>query len=45
MADQVVLLDDVEANVEAARACGWQAVLHRDTPTSVAALEELLARR
>jgi HAD superfamily hydrolase (TIGR01509 family) len=34
----VLFLDD-EANIRGARACGWRAVLHQDTPTSIAALE------
>jgi putative hydrolase of the HAD superfamily len=41
---QLVLLDDVAANVEAARAAGWQAVLHRDTAASIAAVDALLGR-
>jgi putative hydrolase of the HAD superfamily len=41
---QLVLLDDVAANVEAARAAGLQAVLHRDTAASIAAVDALLGR-
>ncbi len=39
---EAVLLDDVPANLEAARAVGMQAVLHRETPESVAELNALL---
>lgn len=42
--DKVAYLDDVPENVDAARAGGWHAVLHEDTPTSIAALEALLHR-
>jgi epoxide hydrolase-like predicted phosphatase len=38
-----VLLDDAEANVEAARAFGMQAVLHEDTQRSIDAVTALLA--
>jgi epoxide hydrolase-like predicted phosphatase len=40
--EEVAFLDDLQANVEAARAVGWHAILHEDTPTSIAALEALL---
>lgn len=40
---EVVFLDDVPGHVEAARRAGWHAVVHVDTPTSVAALERLIA--
>jgi hypothetical protein len=39
----VVFLDDVEVCVDAARAHGWQAVLHRDTNRSIAELEAVIA--
>jgi putative hydrolase of the HAD superfamily len=42
-AGEVLFLDDVEANVEAARALGWHAVLHRDTATSITEMEHLIA--
>ena len=41
-AEEVLFLDDVEANVVAARALGWHAVLHRDTATSIAEMERLI---
>jgi HAD superfamily hydrolase (TIGR01509 family) len=40
--DQVLFLDDVTANVEAARAAGWHAVLHESTPGSIAELERII---
>jgi putative hydrolase of the HAD superfamily len=40
---EVVLLDDVQANVDGALAAGWHAVLHVDTPTSIRQLRALLA--
>ncbi len=40
---EVLFLDDVEANVDAARLAGWHAVLHRDTATSIAAMQRLIA--
>ena len=40
---EVLFLDDVEANVEAARACGWHAVLHVDTATSIGEMERIIA--
>jgi epoxide hydrolase-like predicted phosphatase len=40
--EEVAFLDDVPENVEAARAVGWHAVLHEDTPASIATLEALL---
>ena len=40
---RAVVLDDDLPHVEAARAAGWHAVLHVDTPASVAAVEALLA--
>lgn len=39
---EVLFLDDVEANVEAARAAGWHAVLHVDTPTSIREMEQII---
>jgi putative hydrolase of the HAD superfamily len=41
-AGEVVFLDDVEANVAAARDLGWHAVLHRDTATSIAEVERVI---
>jgi len=32
---EIVFLDDHEAHVQAARACGWHAVWHRDTDVSI----------
>ena len=40
--ESIAFLDDVPANVEAARACGWQAVLHESTPGSIQAMEGLI---
>jgi putative hydrolase of the HAD superfamily len=40
-AHEIVFLDDHEAHVQAARACGWQAVVHRDTDVSI---KEILSR-
>lgn len=42
-AAEIAFLDDVIANVEAARAAGWHAVLHVDTERSIAELEALIA--
>ncbi len=39
----VLFLDDVDANVGAARAFGWHAVLHQDTPTSIREMERIIA--
>ena len=41
-AGEVLFLDDVEANVVAARALGWHAVLHRDTASSIAEMESII---
>lgn len=41
--EEIVFLDDVPANVEAARRLGWHGVLHVDTLTSIAALDRLIA--
>ncbi len=41
---EVLFLDDVEANVEAARAFGWHAVLHVSTVDSIAEMERIIAR-
>jgi FMN phosphatase YigB (HAD superfamily) len=38
----VAFLDDVPANVDAARAAGWQAVLHVDTERSIAEMEAII---
>jgi HAD superfamily hydrolase (TIGR01509 family) len=40
---EVLFLDDVEANVEAARAFGWRAVLHVATTDSIAEMERVIA--
>ena len=40
---EVVFLDDVEANVEAARAYGWHAVLHVATTTSIREMERIIS--
>jgi putative hydrolase of the HAD superfamily len=40
---EIVFLDDVEANVAAARAAGWHAVLHEETARSIAELERIIA--
>ncbi|QBX56577.1 HAD family hydrolase [Nocardioides seonyuensis] len=39
---EVLFLDDVEENVTAGRDAGWHAVLHRDTPSSIAAMEAII---
>jgi epoxide hydrolase-like predicted phosphatase len=41
--EEIVFLDDVAENVEAARAAGWHAVLHEDTARSIAELEQIIA--
>lgn len=41
-AGEVLFLDDVEANVVAARALGWHAVLHRDSSSSIAEMERII---
>ena len=40
---EVVFLDDVAANVDAAREAGWHAVLHVSTPASIAELDRIIA--
>lgn len=40
---EVLFLDDVAANVEAARDFGWHAVLHTDTATSIRELDRIIA--
>ena len=40
---EIVFLDDVPANVDAARAAGWHAVLHEGTGRSIAELDRLIA--
>jgi len=40
---EIAFLDDVGANVAAARAAGWHAVLHEDTVRSSAELERIIA--
>ena len=39
---EIVFLDDLPANVDAARACGLQAVLFTSTPQAIADIEALL---
>lgn len=41
-AGEVLFLDDVEANVVAAQALGWHAVLHRETASSIAEMERII---
>lgn len=43
--ERTLLVDDVAANVEAARAAGWAAVLHRDAASTIAEVEPLLGSR
>jgi putative hydrolase of the HAD superfamily len=40
---EIVFLDDVPANVTAARAAGWHAVLHEDTERSITEIERIIA--
>jgi putative hydrolase of the HAD superfamily len=40
--EQCVFIDDIQANIDAAAACGMTGVLHTDAAETVAALEELL---
>jgi epoxide hydrolase-like predicted phosphatase len=40
---EMVFVDDVEQNVTSAREAGLHAVFHRDTPQTIAALNQLLA--
>ena len=42
-AHEIVFLDDVAANVEAARAAGWHAVRHVDTATSIREVDAVIA--
>jgi putative hydrolase of the HAD superfamily len=41
---EIVFLDDVVANVAAARLAGWHAVRHEDTVRSIAEMEAVIAR-
>ena len=41
--EEMVFLDDVATIVESARAFGIQAVRHENTPSSIAAIEAILA--
>lgn len=43
--DEVLFLDDVEANVLAAHDAGWHGVLHVSTPASIAEMERVIAGR
>lgn len=40
---EIAFLDDVAANVAAARAAGWHAVLHEETERSIAEIEAIIA--
>jgi HAD superfamily hydrolase (TIGR01509 family) len=40
--EEIVFLDDVPVNVEAARAAGWHAVLHEQTARSIAQIERII---
>ena len=42
-AEEIAFLDDVEANVAAARAAGWHAVRHQEAARSIAELERIIA--
>jgi putative hydrolase of the HAD superfamily len=42
--EEVVLLDDVEANVDGARAVGMRAIAFVDNRQAIADLQDLLAR-
>lgn len=42
--DEIVFIDDHEPNIAAARQRGWYAVLHTDTPRTIAEVTALLAR-
>jgi epoxide hydrolase-like predicted phosphatase len=39
---EIVFLDDLEANVDAARACGWRAVRHRSATSSIEQIQGIL---
>jgi epoxide hydrolase-like predicted phosphatase len=39
---EIVFLDDQGGHIEAARACGWHAVLHRDTTRSIQEISEII---
>jgi putative hydrolase of the HAD superfamily len=41
--DEIAFLDDVLANVEAARLAGWHAVFHEETERSIAQMEAIIA--
>jgi len=40
---EIAFLDDVPANVEAARVAGWHAVVHEDNERSIAEIEAIIA--
>lgn len=39
---EIVFLDDHDGHVEAARACGWHAVLHRGAKGSIQEISEII---
>lgn len=39
---EIVLLDDHDGHVEAARACGWHAVWHRDSTASIQMISKII---
>lgn len=41
---ELVLIDDIQANVDAAIACGWAGVLHQTTASTIEQVRALLAR-
>jgi epoxide hydrolase-like predicted phosphatase len=41
-AHQITFLDDRDEHVQAARTCGWSAVLHKDTPSSIHEVRAIL---
>ena len=43
--DEIVFLDDVPGNVEAAREAGWHAVVHRTTSESIREVERIIEER
>jgi epoxide hydrolase-like predicted phosphatase len=43
--DEIVFLDDVKGNVDAAREAGWHAVVHRTTSESIREVERIIEER